>query len=193
MAKARKLKYSNDKMAVSSFVSEGVRVFNNATVLEGEALYSWEIVDHGTDEIVFKQPFTANPIFAYNVEKFKNMDIVARIKGEGIALSCKVFEADMRELPEIKMMYARRSNFFRFTNITDVENVAFSWQVQTRVKGCWEDVHTSVNKDTNIFEYTFEKGKDYRVTACISSDDGGCSTRMVAEITACDLELPRII
>ncbi len=192
MAKARKLKYGNDRMAVSSFVAEGVRVFNNSTALEGETLYSWEIVDHSTDEVIFKQPFTSNPVFAYNVKDFKNTDVVARVKGDA-ELSCKVFEAEIRELPEIKMMYARRSNFFRFTNITDVENVTFSWQVQTRVKRHWEDVCTSENQDTNIFEYTFEKGRDYRVTACISSDDGGCSTRLVVEISARDLELPVVI
>lgn len=192
MAKARKPKYGNDNMAVSSFVAEGVRVFTNATTLGEDTLYSWEIVDHGTDEVVFKQPFTANPVFAYSIEKFRNMDVVARVKGE-ITLSCKVFEADMRELPEIRTMYARRSNFFRFTNITDVDDVTFSWQVQTKVKGNWDDVHTCVNKDTNIFEYTFDKGKDYRVTACISSGDGASNTRLVAEITACDLEKPRVI
>lgn len=192
MAKARKLKYSDDKMAVSSFVSEGVRVFNNATSLEGETLYSWDIVNPNTQEIVFKQPFTANPVFAHSVEQFKNMDVVARIRG-GVELSCRVFEAEQRELPEIKMMYARRSNFFRFTNITDAEGVHFGWQVQVRVKRHWEDVCLLENQKTNIFEYTFETGKDYRVTAFIGSDDGGYSTRLVAEISSTDLELPKII
>lgn len=192
MAKARKLKYGSDKMAVSSFVSEGVRVFNNATTLEGETLYSWEIVNPNTQEIVFKQPFTTNPIFAHSVEEFKNMDVVARIRGD-VELSCKVFEAEQRELPEIKMMYARRSNFFRFTNITDAEDARFSWQVQVKVKRHWEDVCLLENQETNIFEYTFEQGKDYRVTAFISSDDGGYGTRLVAEISAFDLELPKII
>lgn len=192
MAKARKLRYGNDNMAVSSFVAEGVRVFNNSTALEGKTLYSWEIVDHCTDEVVFKQPFTSNPVFAYNVEKFKNMDVVARVRGD-VELSCKVFEADVSELPEIKMMYVRRSNFFRFTNITDVENVKFSWQVQMKIKRRWENVYTSENQDINIFEYTFEKGKDYRVTACMSSNDGGYSARIVAEILANDLEVPIVI
>ena len=105
----------------------------------------------------------------------------------------KVYEAEYRELPEIKMMYARRSNFFRFTNITDVENVSFCWQVEEKLKRHWEKVCVVDNQDTNVFEHIFEKGKDYRVTAFIRSDDGGCSTRVVAEITACDLEMPRII
>ena len=192
MAKARKPKYGNDNMTVSSFVAEGVRVFNNATALDGETLYSWEIVDHCTDEVVFKQPFTSNPVFAYDVENFKNMDIVARVRGN-VELSCKVFEADVRELPEIKMMYVRRSNFFRFTNITDVENVKFSWQVQTKIKRHWENVYTSENQNINIFEYTFEKGKDYRVTACMSSNDGGYGAKIVAEILADDLEVPIVI
>jgi len=192
MARMRKLKYGNDNLAVSSFVSDGIRVFVNATRSGEDTVYSWEIVDHGTDEIIFKQPFTANPVFAYSVEKYRNMDVVARVKGEEV-LSCKVFEADMRELPEIKMMYARRSNFFRFTNVTNVENVVFSWQVQTKTDGGWEDLHTSVNKDTNIFEYTFDSGRDYRVTACISSADGASNTRLVTEITAYDLEKPRVI
>ena len=192
MAKVRKPRYGNDTMAVSSFVSEGIRVFTNATTLAGEALYSWEIVDHCTDEVVFKQPFTTNPVFAYSVEKFKNMDVVARIKGD-VELSCKVFEIEQRDLPEIKMMYARRCAFYRFTNITDVENVSYCWRVEERVKRHWEEVCSVADCESNVFEYTFEKGKDYRVTASICSDDGGCSTRVVAEITACDLELPRVI
>lgn len=192
MAKAKKLKYGNDRMEVSSFVAEGVRVFNNATVLEGDTLYSWEIVNHCTDEVVFKQPFTANPVFAYDVEKFKNMDVVARVRGDA-ELSCKVFEAQVKELPEIKMMYVRRANFFRFTNITNVEGVCFNWQVQAKVKRRWEDVCITGNQDANIFEYTFEKGRDYRVTAFISDRDGGCSARIIAEISANELEIPVVI
>lgn len=192
MAKARKLKYGNDTMAVSSFVSEGVRVFTNATALEGETLYSWEIVDHCTDEVVFKQPFTTNPVFAYSVEKFRNMDVVARIRGD-IELSCKVFEIEQRDLPEIKMMYARRGVFYRFTNITDVEGVKYCWRVEARVKRHWEEVCSVADSDSKVFEHSFENGTDYRVTASIVSEDGGCSTRVIAEITASDLELPKVI
>lgn len=192
MAKAKKPKYGTDSMKVSTFVSDGVRVFTNETTSGDATLYSWEIVDHSTDEVCFKQPFTSNPIFAYSVEQYKNMDVVARVRGD-LELSCKVFEVESRELPEIKMMYARRSNFFRFTNITDVEGVSFSWRIEKRVKRHWEEVCASPCSDTNVFEYTFEKDNDYRVTACIRSEDGGYNERIIAEISANDLEMPRVI
>ncbi len=189
---AKKAKSDACSMNVSTFVADGVRVFSNATTLEGETLYAWEVVNPVTKQVVFKQPFTTNPIFAYAADVCDNMNVVAKIKGD-VELVCLVYEAQVKPLGDIRVMYARRSNFFRFTNITDIEGLKFMWQVQTRQKGkrLWKDVADITGNADKVFEYTFDPMSDYRVTALISTDDGGYGSRVVAEITAADLETPK--
>ncbi|MBR5272122.1 MAG: hypothetical protein IKU25_01830 [Clostridia bacterium] len=190
---AKKSKCDVCSMKVSSFVNDGVRVFSNATTLGEETFYAWEIVNPVTKKAVFKQPFTTNPVFAYSLDKYDNMNVVAKVKGD-VELTCVVHEVDVKPIADVKVMYARRSNFFRFTNITDIDGLNFSWQVQFKPKSKrqWKNVADITGNGEKIFEYTFDEGNDYRVIAIISTDDAGYSSRVVAEISAADLELPKI-
>ena len=189
---AKRAKASACDMEVLSFVAEGVRVFTNKLSLGDDTTYAWEIVNPITKKVALKQPFTTNPCFAYPVDKYENMNVVARVKGD-VEFSCVVLEAPLKPIEGIKVMYARRSNFFRFTNITDIDGLTFTWQLQAKPssKRLWKDVEGVEGNGSRAFEYTFEEGCDYRVIACISTDDGGYGSRVVAEITAEDLQTPK--
>ena len=77
--------------------------------------------------------------------------------------------------------------------ITDIDGLTFTWQLQAKPssKRLWKDVEGVEGNGSRAFEYTFEEGCDYRVIACISTDDGGYGSRVVAEITAEDLQTPK--
>lgn len=107
-------------------------------------------------------------------------------KGE-IGLANTIFDGETKKLPEVKTMYVRCSDFFRFTNITEAEDVTYLWQVQTKTKWRWKNLLKVEGKDARVFEHTFEKGIDYRVTAHIKNDKGEQSSKVVIEIWADDL------